>query len=150
MADTVSQDVKLMLIRKQRCFSTLTDQELLDLSALFKESHVRAGEVIVKEGDPVDSIYLILTGKADVRRTDHMQAVPKVQPIAVLGPDNAIGLNESGFYSLTGLRTATVIAMTSMTLLRLSVPEYHGFSLVNSHVNEEMHKFASKLAGFNS
>lgn len=148
MADTVSQETKLMLIRKQPCFSSLTDSELLELSGIFTEQHVKAGETIVTEGDIVDSVYLIVSGKADVRRTSYEEKIPKVQSLAVLGPNNAIGLNEKGFYSLTGLRTATVIAMTGMVLLRLSVPAYHGFSLMNSHVNEEMHKFAQ--TAFNS
>lgn len=146
MTDSVSKDMTKMLIKKQACFNAFTDQEVSELATLFTEEHVKAGETIVKEGDEVDSVFLIVSGNADVRHVTYENQVPKSQSVATLGPDSAIGLSDTGFYSLTGKRTATVVAMTAMVLLRLSVPRFHGFSLVNPHVNEEMHKFADKFS----
>jgi hypothetical protein len=63
-----------------------------------------------------------------------------VSSVAILSAGDAIGLNETGFYSISGKRTATVIALTEMNLYRLSVAAFHGFSLSHTHVSEVMRK----------
>jgi len=57
-------------------------------------------------------------------------------------------LNETGFYSLTGKRTATVVALTDLETLYLSVAAFHGFALAHSHVNEIMHEQAEEFLKF--
>lgn len=139
MDELADLGVTVGLIKKQPLFSQLTEKETEELASLLSEKTVKSGEVIVKEGDPVDSIFLIATGKADVRQHGVAQAV------ASLNPNDAIGLNETGFYSLSGKRTATVVALTDMRLFRLSVTAFHGFSLSHSHVSEIMHKHTDSM-----
>ncbi|SRR5579883_1063802 len=145
MDTTLNVDLKKRLIRAQRCFSTLTDTELEELEGLFKEKRVTVGETIVTEGDIVDSVYLIVSGTAEVRHVYIENNAVKIQPLATLGPGEAIGLNETGFYSLSGVRTATVVAMTEVVLLRLSMAAFHGFALMNSHVSEVMRSYVRNL-----
>jgi hypothetical protein len=73
-----------------------------------------------------------------------------IESITTLETGASIGLNETGFYSLSGVRTATVCAMTPMITLRLSVAAFHGFALSNSHVSAVMRKNASEILGFSS
>jgi CRP-like cAMP-binding protein len=140
MTDSLTPDEKKTLIKNQKIFSQLTDDELDVLMTLFTEVHVKAGNIIVTEGDPVDSVFIIVSGKADVRRSTVENNQIKTTSLAILKRGEAIGLNETGFYSLSGVRTATVAAITDMVLLRLSVASFHGFALSNSHVGSILRK----------
>lgn len=145
MDDTTDFSPIIQLIQKQPLFSQLTEAELLELASLFTEQKTLPDEVIVKEGDPVDSVYLIAQGTADVRHVSYKDGKPEISSVAILSSGDAIGLNEFGFYSISGRRTASVIAMTEMHLYRLSVAAFHGFSLSHTHVSDVMHKNSEKL-----
>lgn len=147
MDETISLDTKKEFVQRQTCFSKLTDEENEKLAALLVEKHVAAGETIVTEGDSVDSAYLIVSGSADVRHLYIKDDELKTDSVATLHAGQAIGLNDTGFYSLSGIRTATVVAITDMVLLRLSIAEFHGFSLMYSHVNEVMRQNADNVLG---
>ena len=139
--------VREAVVRNQACFSELTNEEITTLAKLLVEKNFAAGDTIVKEGDPVDSFYLIVHGTAEVRKMIYDKNPPEYDVIAQLSGEknDAIGLNETGFYSLTGLRTATVVAKTEVLTLFLTIPLFHGFSLAYSHVNEVMR---GQSAGF--
>jgi CRP-like cAMP-binding protein len=145
MEDTIDLSLKQSFIKKQNCFVLLSDQEIEGLARLLMEKRFAAGETIVTEGDLVDNVFLIVSGEADVRVATMKDRIPQIQSVAVLKAGEAIGLNESGFYSLSGKRTATVVAMTDMVVLQLSVAKFHGFALAYPHVNEVMRKSAEKF-----
>lgn len=134
------RESKKKLIQQQKLFNKLTPAEMDQLADLFTTVHLNAGDTIVKEGGPVDSVFLILEGTADVRHIRFNDArVAEIQSVATLQPGQSIGLSETGFYSLSGVRTATVVANTKMVLYRLSVAAFNGFALANTHVHEVMH-----------
>jgi CRP-like cAMP-binding protein len=110
------------------------------------KKHFAPEETIVTEGDPVDSVYLIISGTADVRHVTIKDHALHIQSLATLGPGAAIGLNETGFYSLSGIRTATVVALTDMLTFRLSVPAFHGFALAHHNVSKVMRANATSFA----
>ena len=141
MDNSVGFDEKISLIRNQACFSGFNENETAMLSELFTEETYAPGDVIVKQGASVDKVYLIASGTAEVRVVNH-QVSEDYKVVATLGPKQAIGLSETGFYSLSGIRTATVVAQTEMVLLCLSVARFHGFALSNAHVAEVMRKFS--------
>lgn len=138
-------DLKKAYLRNQACFTQLTDNEIEMLANLLVEKEFSKGETIVNEGDLVDSVYLIVSGVADVQHIRVVNNQLESESVTTLKVGDAIGLNETGFYSLSGKRTATVVALTEMTVLYLSVAAFHGFSLANSHVNAMMRKQASKF-----
>ncbi|MBV8803164.1 MAG: cyclic nucleotide-binding domain-containing protein [Gammaproteobacteria bacterium] len=144
MEETTDLATKTAFIRKQACFKPLTDKETMDLAQLLAEKTFKAGETIVTEGDHVDSVYLIVQGSADVRKAAVGKNGLESHSVATLHAGEAIGLNETGFYSLTGLRTATVVALTDMTLLYLNIASFNGFALANSHVHAVMRKNAEE------
>jgi len=150
MTELVDMDVKKSFIKKQNIFSQLTEEETDILASLLFEKHFSPNDTIVVEGEPVDSVYFIVSGTADVRHVSIQNNQTHIQSLTTLQPGTAIGLNETGFYSLSGVRTATVVALTDMVTLRLSVAAFHGFSLANSHVNEVMRKNAAKILGFST
>ena len=135
----------ITLIKQQPLFSQLTDQEVDELALLFIEKKISPDDVIVKQGDEVDSFYLIVQGEADVRVGTVKEGKVEYSSVATLHDGDAIGLNETGFYSLSGKRTATVVAITNMVLYQMSVAAFHGFALSHTHVSEIMHKQTEKL-----
>lgn len=147
MDNRVDDGLKQEFVRKQLCWVKLSEPEKDELAKLFQEVHFKKDETIVTEGDPVDSIFLIVEGTADVRHVTVQDSVPQIQSLAKLSVGNAIGLNDTGFYSLSGVRTATVVALTDMTLLKLNLPQFHGFALAYPHVSEVMRKNAQEVLG---
>lgn len=150
MDDAINLDLKKSFIKKQGCFLQLSDKETDELANLLIEKHFAEGETIVIEGDLVDNVFLIVQGQADVRIATIKDHVQNIKSVAILKAGEAIGLNESGFYSLSGKRTATVVAMTDIVTLQLSVAKFHGFALAYPHVNEIMRKNAEKIATHSS
>jgi CRP-like cAMP-binding protein len=147
MDTVIDLDLIKSFVKKQACFSQLTEEEIDRLSELFKETRIKPDETIVTEGDHVDSVFLIVSGQADVRHISIQDKVPVIKSLAKLGPGAAIGLNETGFYSISGLRTATVVALTDMVTLKMSLAAFHGFALAYPHVTQIMRKNAADLTG---
>lgn len=145
MANSITLENTKSLIVKQTFFSQLTNEEIDILASLMVEKSFSPGEVIVSEGDTVDSIYILASGTTDVTRVKYENQQPHVEHLATLNAGDTIGLNETGFYSLSGKRTATVIATSAVTALRLSVAEFHGFTLAYSHANKVMHEQEKKI-----
>jgi signal-transduction protein with cAMP-binding, CBS, and nucleotidyltransferase domain len=140
MDDIQDLGLRKELVRKQACFSQLDDTEVHTLATLLHEKNYPKETTIVTEGDYVDSVYLIVTGKAEVRHITLKNGQLHVKPITILSAPDAIGLSQTGFYSLSGLRTASVVALTDVTAYQLSVAAFNGFALAFPHVNEMMRK----------
>lgn len=138
-------ELKKSMLKKQACFARLTDEEITELSELLYLEEFKTGDTIVSQGDFVDKVYLILNGSADVQVTTIENGKPVTRSVATLGHDQSIGLSETGFYSLSGKRTATVIANSDMTLLALKMAAFHGFALSHSHVKEVMSRNAQEI-----
>jgi signal-transduction protein with cAMP-binding, CBS, and nucleotidyltransferase domain len=138
-------ELKKSMLRKQACFMQLTDQEVTELSDLLYLEEFKTGDTIVTQGDFVDKVYLIVEGVADVQVTTIENGKPVTRSVATLGRDQAIGLSETGFYSLSGKRTATVIAKSEMILLAFKMAAFHGFALSHSHVKEVMSRNAQEI-----
>lgn len=147
MDDLIELDIKKAIIKKLPLFAQLTSEELEELARLWVDVKFAAGETIVSEGEPVDKVFLIIKGEADVRKLAIKDQALVLESVAKLGPNDAIGLNETGFYSISGKRTATIVAITDMHLLGLNIAEFHGFSLAHSHVSEIMRKNSEAYLG---
>lgn len=141
MADEiVNQDLTRDLLKKQPLFSKLNEEELDILAGLMVEQTYAPGGMIVQQGKPVDSVFIIADGTADVLVSYLEENQLKRRSVAKLTAPQAIGLNERGLYSLSGKRTATVIAETEMSVLRLSTAALNGFALAYPRVGEIMHR----------
>jgi len=137
---TVETSERQKLITEFPCFSSLTEDQSEQLAQLMHEMHVVAQEAIVKESDLVDSIYIIVSGEAEVTREARRGKKTIIAPISILLAGEGIGLNDTGFYSTTGKRTATVTAVTDMVLLRLDIKDLYAFLKLN---NLEMSMYAA-------
>lgn len=141
-AITVTLPQRQQLIRGFPCFDSLTNDQCAELASLMCEVSYAAHEQIMVEHEMVDSVYIIVSGDAEVTREVKHRKKMVIVPIAVLRPGEGIGLNDTGFYSTTGKRTATVTAATDMLLLRLDLIDLYGF-LQKYHL--EMSMYAASL-----
>jgi CRP/FNR family cyclic AMP-dependent transcriptional regulator len=96
-------------------FATLSDRQRKTLAETGKERSYSAGASIVKRGDKGVGFYLVLEGKADVRKEN--------RSVAVLGPGQFFG--EMALFDEQP-RTADVVAETPTRCLVLSSWEFWG------------------------
>src|SRR3954451_1167878 len=105
--ESVSEDLTL--------FKALnSEQRLQILGAMVRQDLVR-GEILVAQGDPSDSLYVVLHGALAVRRTG------ATLPIAELRAGELVG--EIGFFASLP-RTANVIAIRDTSVLVLTRSAY--------------------------
>lgn len=94
-------------------FSELSKRDLKDVSRLMTETHVKAGQELMSEGDPGREFMVILDGEATVRRGGRVLA-------RLIAGDF---LGELGV--IAGVpRTATVTADSDMTISVLNRREF--------------------------
>lgn len=102
-------DRKLDLLRHVPLFSACSDAELRKIARLADETTVGEGEVIVREGDTGRACFVIASGEAAVTLSG--------DELATLGPGSVFG--EMALLDHRP-RSATVTALTAMTLLVIS------------------------------
>jgi len=107
--------VNLELLRQSPLFAGLRTEDLDWLNSQSEIVTVSAGELLMKQGDPGDSAYLILDGEFEVLLRSGEQEVP----IAVRGGGDVIG--EMALIDMAP-RSASVRALQEGHLMRISQP----------------------------
>ena len=102
----------------QPLFGDLSPSEAAMLGLFVRREAVEAGQTVVRQGEQGDALFLIEEGQAEVRATG---ADGTVATIAALGPGHYFG--EIALVT-GGPRTADVVAITPLTLLRLDRAGY--------------------------
>ena len=103
-------------------FSGLTEEERRALGHRLALRTLRRGDVLMREGDPADALYVVVSGRFAVRREG------RHDPVSEIGPGQPVG--EIAFLT-GGARTATVSAMRDSLVLALSRAEFD--ALVAAH-----------------
>lgn len=150
---TVSMEQRQALIAALPCFAMLTDQESRELALLMTEISYQPDEKIVEENALVDQVFIIATGQAEVSRQSVIKKRKIIRrlnktvttPVAILNPGEAIGLNDTGFFSQTGTRTATVTAISEVLVLSLDLKTLHDFLSLYPHLQSAMHAASEQM-----
>lgn len=101
-------------IQKSRIFQLLDAEGRSRLDSIAKEIAFKPGEVVVRQGDPGDAFYAILTGAIAVKAEDYGEE----KQVAVLEAGSVCG----EIAALTREpRTATLTAMTDVSVLRFEI-----------------------------
>ncbi|STY30740.1 cyclic nucleotide-binding protein [Legionella wadsworthii] len=108
-------------------FCLLDNKSAHQLMECAQPECIQAGHFAVVDGDPIDSISLIVSGKAEVIRTVYTMAKHREMRIAELKEGNIIGLSSEGFASSTGLHTNSVRALTEMQLYKITLYDFLQF-----------------------
>ncbi|KTD39949.1 cyclic nucleotide-binding domain-containing protein [Legionella parisiensis] len=114
------------LILNHPLFCLLDYESAHQLLQYSKPEFMEAGPIVV-DGDPIDCIYLIVSGRAEVTRSVHTLGKHREMRIAELKKGKIVGLSSEGFASSTGLHAASVKALTTMHLLKISLYDFLQF-----------------------
>ena len=105
------------VLRRTPLFATLDQDSSASLRSSMSEIELARGEVLFHEGDPGDSLYVVLRGKIKLGRTS---GDGRENLVAVLGPGEMFG--ELSLFD-PGPRSAGATALVDSTLLGLSSDE---------------------------
>lgn len=125
------------IIAAHPVFSELAPKDIKELAGLMKTYHFQQDQIIMKENDYIDRVYLIADGEAEVTQETVTNGKSVNLPIAVLRRGEAIGLSEEGMFAGGQQRTATITTLTPLTLLGIDLPQLNAFMrvMVESHSN---------------
>jgi CRP-like cAMP-binding protein len=110
-------DEELKFLRAQARFKEVDTSNLKLMAMAGERVHFEAGEVMIEEGAHSDSVYIIMSGVADVTRTVNGARTE----IGVMDPGSIVG--EIGVV-LGQPRFATLTARTPLTALHLEASVY--------------------------
>ena len=100
-------------LRKSPLFEGLSDSELQQLMEDAKPVSLRAGEYLMKQGDPGDAAFVVVNGEFEINK----QSGQSVIKIDVRNPGDVLG--EMALLS-SSPRSASVVAITDCEVLRIS------------------------------
>ncbi len=106
------------LLRRSSLFQFLPDEPFEKLRQLLQEESYEFGDLLVRQGEPADSFYVLVSGRARVVKAD--QAGNEIV-LATLKPGDSFG--ESALTE-SGTRTATVRCSTAVEALRLDRSDF--------------------------
>ena len=124
ISGSLSLQERIKIIQHFVCFSMLNVDVLTQLSQQAFEAKYSKGQEIVKEGELIDTVYIIVSGTAEVTHSETEEGKIVSVLLEKLGPGESIGLSDTGFYSQTGVRTATVTATSDMYLLGITLENF--------------------------
>ena len=115
------RDARIALLVSLELFRPLTDHERKALSAELKPAPFVTGDVVTREGEPAESLYILARGQVGIFRDAAQPAESPRQRLATLSAPGYFG--EMGL--LTGqARTATVVAEGEVLCYRLDKPGF--------------------------
>jgi signal transduction histidine kinase len=104
--------MNLQDLRKSPLFQGLSDEELQQLMDMAEPVSLRAGDVLIRQGEPGDSAYVLIKGDFEVQK----QSGQSLIKIDIRNPGDVVG--EMALLSRTP-RNATLIAKTDGEVLRI-------------------------------
>ncbi len=113
----------MLFLRSVDVFGAIAGEDLVPVAMVAEEANFRAGEILVRQGESGDGLYVIVEGEVDVvvedvgRELESGSLTPAGRrPVAVRGAGSVIG--EMAVLS-GGPRLATCVAMSDILTLRL-------------------------------
>jgi signal transduction histidine kinase len=104
--------MNLQDLRKSPLFEGLSDAELKQLMAMAEPVSLRAGDILIKQGEPGDSAYVLIKGNFEVEK----QSGQSLIKIDMRNPGDVVG--EMALLSQAP-RSASIIAKTDAEALRI-------------------------------
>jgi hypothetical protein len=105
---------RVIVLKSLSMFASTPDEALAELADLLHEMIVQPGEVIVREGETGDSLYIIADGKVEV--VDDNRILNQLEARAIFGELSMLDSSP---------RTATVRALEETSLLRLDQTSFY-------------------------
>ena len=112
-------------LRKSPLFEGLSDEELQHLMDMAEPVSLRAGDVLMRQGDPGDAAHVVIRGEFEIQK----QSGQSLIKIDVRNPGDVVG--EMALLSRAS-RTATVVAKTDGETLRIPPEAFEELLLSSS------------------
>lgn len=129
-------------LRGCSCFAVLTESELATVREQAEVRHFKLGEVVFREGDPGDRMYLVYSGKVRVLRRQNGDEVPL----------NTLCAGEHfGEMALLGRkrRSATIRAADDSTLIAIPASAIATLAGANSELRSYFDHYAERVELWN-
>jgi len=106
------------VLRRSSVFRFVSDEHFEAIAPLLQEEHYEFGEVIVKQGDPANSFYVLTNGRA---RALKIKPDGEEIPLGVLKPGDSFG---EAALAEGGTRNAIVRCSTAVDVLRIDRDDF--------------------------
>lgn len=124
----MTQEQNIAFLRRVPLFSGLTETQIERLAAGSVRRNFPKGRVIVTEGEPSQSLYILLSGRAKVQRSD---TEGKEVILAVIGPGECFGemslIDESP-------RSASVITTESSDFMSINKDSFKSMMMSSPEI----------------
>jgi putative peptide zinc metalloprotease protein len=148
---------RLSLLKNIPFFTYIAVAEFEKLAVHFHDVSYASGSILVNENEIIDSIFVIVEGRVEVSRQEKRSG--KIEPdiLSVLHHGEVIGLNDTGYFSASSLRTATVTALTQLLVIRMELRDFKQFlkthpvnlpNITQSTDTMLLHAFIKKMEPF--
>jgi CRP/FNR family cyclic AMP-dependent transcriptional regulator len=112
-------------------FNNLTDEEIKDFLSNFEKRKVKAGEIIIKEGEKSDSAFVLIeNGEIEVSRKTYEG---KEYVVAVIHTEDKVVFNETALIDEKG-SFSTLKALKDSTIVEIHKKEFFEYI----HKNKEI------------
>ncbi|MCB0102023.1 MAG: cyclic nucleotide-binding domain-containing protein [Anaerolineales bacterium] len=105
---------RVIILKSLSMFEHTPDEALAELAGLLQELIVQAGDVVIREGESGDSLYIVVDGKVEV--VDDNRVLNQLGARAVFGELSMLDSSP---------RTATIRALEETSLLRLDQTSFY-------------------------
>jgi CRP-like cAMP-binding protein len=123
----------------------LTSEDLLTLAKITVEQDFISGSSIVRQGDIIDNIYIIVHGQAEVIKKHSSKNASGTILLATLSEGEVIGFSNEGLFSDSGRHLATVNALTDLKVLRISMHDFNEILENIKNVNQITTEMSRKI-----
>src|SRR5690348_17273274 len=106
------------ILRRSSLFRFVSDEHFDAIKPLLQDEHYEFGDVIVKQGDPANSFYVLTRGRA---RAIKIKPDGEEIPLGVLKPGDSFG---EAALSQGGTRNASVRCSTAVDVLRIDRDDF--------------------------
>lgn len=129
----MSPEERGAFLRQVRAFAGVSEEGLKKLAEICRPVEKKAGEVVIKEGEEGDCVFIIESGQVEISMSitlakrsfeDDPGAMDKV--LVKLGPGALFG--EMAFIFDHEQRSATIVALTEVKLLSISSRDFRTFA----------------------
>jgi CRP/FNR family cyclic AMP-dependent transcriptional regulator len=112
---------RIEVLRRSPLFERLSDAELSAVAELCRPRRFGAGETVLREGEPGESLYVLVAGEVDVLRAapgDRQERIATLRDPEFFGEMSLIDKDH---------RSATIRTRTECSLLQLSAENFAAF-----------------------
>src|SRR5215472_18124585 len=106
------------ILRRSSLFRFVSDEHFAAIEPLLQEEHYEFGDVIVRQGDPANSFYVLMKGRG---RAVRIKPDGEEIPLGVLKPGDSFG---EAALAEGGIRNATVRCSTAVDVLLIDRDDF--------------------------